>query len=112
VFRLQKPEGETISGFPWLGFRVRQPGNPKPVYHDVDGPAWGSLVFLQGGPSLEAAVPLPSGTYEIEAVLRTETRQGVISSQENLWNTKTLVSVEKGKRQRDRNPLVRKNRGL
>ena len=97
VFRLMESEADPVPGLPWVGFKVRQPGSDKPVLADRDGPYWGDIMFFKEGSPREASLPIPPGTYEVEAVLRQENQSGVLGSGLDLWSGTQTVTVEEHK---------------
>lgn len=94
-FRLP-PEARQQGAFYWVGYRLRKPGSGEPALADVGGPTLGSFVSFDADKP-EAFVPLPAGEYQLEAVLRKETRAGSLGSTTDLWHATQSVKIETGK---------------
>ena len=97
AFRLRENKGEKLSGRYWVGYRIKRPGDNNPVLVDEHGPFWGSFQFLTTTSPYQSFVPLPPGDYELEAIMRHEDREGVISAQNDLWHATQNIRVEPGR---------------
>ena len=96
IFHLQESPDESLSGRPWVGYKVTRPGVDKPIFEDAQGPYWGSILFLDGDPPREASLPISPGRYRIEMVLRTEKRRYSLSSKQDLWSDTREIDVVPG----------------
>jgi len=95
-FRLLETSEDRMPGIPWIGFRIRRSDDGRPALLDARGPTLGGVRFPRAEGIRGPHVPLLPGRYQVEAVLRRESRSGVISATRNIWHTNTVVEVKSG----------------
>ncbi len=85
----------TIHFRPWIAYKLSDARTGKSVLAGPNGPEWGG--YLSGfNINRTAALPLKPGTYMLDAVMR-NTENYSVSSNINLWRTRTKISVVAGK---------------
>lgn len=97
TFRLKESPATRIPGFPWIGYRLTKLDGKTPVLEDDQGPYTGDVLSVYGDPVREASLRVPTGTYRLTAVLRSDMDRGYSLSQKNLWSMERNVKVVAGK---------------
>jgi hypothetical protein len=95
VFHLSDEMKVLAFSSPWIGYRLTNTEEGKPVLEDGYGPYWGGVLDIDKDILKDVALTLPPGKYSLEAVLRDGRDYMMSSSDKNLWTYFSNIEIKK-----------------